>query len=176
MKALNGSCQSFQFTQVIEMSLIRNNLLLFIALIFVILSTLISLNIIYKPFSSTEELYVSGRTLFVKLQEPQDIQNIDNSNQKLISLRVEIINAASTELLLSINEKSADFLSLNGFSYDPLNPEEIDINIDELLWGNFKLNKNQMVEGNLVFKVNNSFVPKTFEWIESDRVIINFSQ
>ena len=82
------------------MSLIRNNLLLFIALIFVILSTLISLNIIYKPFSSTEELYVSGRTLFVKLQEPQDIQNIDNSNQKLISLRVEIINAASTELLL----------------------------------------------------------------------------
>ena len=101
--------------QVIKMSLIRNNLLIFIALIFVILSTLISLNIIYKPFNSTEELYVSGRTLYVKLQEPQDIKNIANSNQKLISLKVEIINAASTELLLSINEKSADFLSLNGF-------------------------------------------------------------
>ena len=74
--------------QVIKMSLIRNNLLLLIALIFVILSTLISLNIIYKPFNSTEDLYVSGRTLFVKLQEPQDIQNIPSSNQKLISLKV----------------------------------------------------------------------------------------
>tara|TARA_A100001011_G_C14222757_1_gene805184 strand:+ start:93 stop:584 length:492 start_codon:yes stop_codon:yes gene_type:complete len=162
--------------QVIKMSLIRNNLLLFITLIFVFLSTLISLNIIYKPFNSTEDLYVSGRTLFVKLQEPQDIQNIANSNDKLISLKVEIINAASTELLLSINEKSADFLSVNGFSYDPLNPEEIDLDVDDLLWGNFLLNKNQMVEGNLIFKVKNSFVPKTFEWIESDRVIINFSQ
>ena len=129
------------------MSLIRNNFLLFISLIFVILSTLISLNIIYKPFNSTEELYVSGRTLFVKLQEPQDIQNIASSNQKLISLKVEIINAASNELLLSINEKSADFLSVSGFSYDPLNPEEMDLNMDDLLWGNFKLNKNQMVEG-----------------------------
>ena len=158
------------------MSLIRNNFLLFISLIFVILSTLISLNIIYKPFNSTEDLYVSGRTLFVKLQEPQDIQNIASSNQKLISLKVEIINAASNELLLSINEKSADFLSVSGFSYDPLNPEEMDLNMNDLLWGNFKLNKNQMVEGNLVFKVKNSFVPKTFEWIESDRVIINFSQ
>ncbi len=162
--------------QVIKMSLIRNNLLLFITLIFVFLSTLISLNIIYKPFNSTEDLYVSGRTLFVKLQEPQDIQNIANSNDKLISLKVEIINAASTELLLSINEKSADFLSVNGFSYEPLNPEEIDLDVDDLLWGNFLLNKNQMVEGNLIFKVKNSFVPKTFEWIESDRVIINFSQ
>ena len=158
------------------MSLIRNNFLLFISLIFVILSTLISLNIIYKPFNSTEDLYVSGRTLFVKLQEPQDIQNIASSNQKLISLKVEIINAASNELLLSINEKSADFLSVSGFSYDPLNPEEMDLNMNDLLWGNFKLNKNQMVEGNLVFKVKNSFVPKTFEWVESDRVIINFSQ
>ena len=162
--------------QVIKMSLIRNNLLLFITLIFVFLSTLISLNIIYKPFNSTEDLYVSGRTLFVKLQEPQDIQNIANSNDKLISLKVEIINAASTELLLSINEKSADFLSVNGFSYEPLNPEEIDLDVDDLLWGNFLLNKNQMVEGNLIFKVKNSFVPKTFEWIESDRVIINFSK
>ena len=158
------------------MSLIRINFLLFISLIFVILSTLISLNIIYKPFNSTEDLYVSGRTLFVKLQEPKDIQNIASSNQKLISLKVEIINAASNELLLSINEKSADFLSVSGFSYDPLNPEEMDLNMNDLLWGNFKLNKNQMVEGNLVFKVKNSFVPKTFEWVESDRVIINFSQ
>ena len=162
--------------QVIKMSLVRNNLLLFITLVFVISSILISLNIIYKPFNSSEDLYVSGRTLFIKLQEPEDIQNITNSNQKIISLKVEIINAASTELLLSINEKSAEFLSLNGFSYDPLNPQEIDYEIEDPLWGNFKLNKNQMVKGNLIFKVNNSFIPKTFEWIGSDRVVINFNQ
>tara|TARA_S200000501_G_scaffold60281_1_gene50714 strand:+ start:1412 stop:1903 length:492 start_codon:yes stop_codon:yes gene_type:complete len=162
--------------QAIKMSLVRNYLLLFIALIFVISSTLISLNIIYKPFNSAEELYVSGRTLFIKLQEPRNIQNIANSNQKIISLKIEIINAASTELLLSINEKSADFLSVNGYSYDPLNPKEVDLKIDDPLWGNFKLNKNQMVKGNLIFKVKNSFEPKTFEWIGSDRVIINFSQ
>ena len=160
--------------QIIKMSFVRNNLLLFTTLIFVISSTLISLNIIYKPFNSTEELYVSGRTLFIKLHEPQDIETISNSNQKFISLKVEIINAASTELLLSINNKSAEFLSYEGFNYEPLNPSELNFQIDNTLWGNFKLKKNQMVKGNLIFKVKNSFLPKTFEWNGSDRVVINF--
>tara|TARA_E500000331_G_C17058433_1_gene627112 strand:- start:179 stop:670 length:492 start_codon:yes stop_codon:yes gene_type:complete len=162
--------------QIINMNMVRNNLLLFIALIFVISSILFSLNIIYKPFISSEELYVSGRTLFIKLQEPQDIENISNSDQKLISLEIEIINAASTELLLSINDKSADFLSTNGFNYEPTNPDDLNIEIDKSLWGNFKLSKNQMIKGNLIFKVKNSFTPKTFEWNESDRVVIKFSQ
>ncbi len=162
--------------QIIKMRLVRNNLLLFIAITFVIASTLISLSIIYKPFSSTQELYVSGRTLFIKLQEPKVVENITNTNQKFISLNVEIINAASTELLLSVNDKSADFLSEDGFNYEPLNPTELNLKIDNPLWGNFKLNKNQMVKGNLIFRVQKSFIPKTFEWIGSDRVVINFSQ
>ena len=70
--------------QITKMTNVRNNLLLFIALIFVFSSILISLNIVFKPFNSPEELYVSGRTLFIKLQEPKDIENISNSNQKLI--------------------------------------------------------------------------------------------
>lgn len=162
--------------QTTKMTTVRNNLLLFIALIFVFSSILISLNIVFKPFSSPEELYVSGRTLFIKLQEPKDIENVSNSNQKLISLEIEIINAASTELLLSINDKSADFLSVNGFNYKPTNPNELNIKIDRSLWGNFKLSKNQMIKGNLIFKVNDSFIPKTFEWNESDRVVIKFNQ
>ncbi len=162
--------------QIIKMRLVRNNLLLFIAITFVIGSILISLSIIYKPFSSTQELYVSGRTLFIKLQEPKVVENITNTNQKFISLNVEIINAASTELLLSVNDKSADFLSEDGFNYEPLNPTELNLKIDNTLWGNFKLNKNQMVKGNLIFRVQKSFIPKTFEWIGSDRVVINFSQ
>ena len=110
--------------QITKMATVRNNLLLFTAVIFVFSSILISLNILYKPFNSTDQLYVSGRTLYIKLQQPKDIEKVIITNQKLISLEVEIINAASTELLLSINDKSADFLSVNGFNYKPTNPDE----------------------------------------------------
>ena len=162
--------------QITKMATVRNNLLLFTAVIFVFSSILISLNILYKPFNSTDQLYVSGRTLYIKLQQPKDIEKAIITNQKLISLEVEIINAASTELLLSINDKSADFLSVNGFNYKPIDPEELNLKIDKPLWGNFKLSKNKKIKGNLIFKVKNSFKPKTFEWNESDRIIINFSQ
>ena len=162
--------------QITKMATVRNNLLLFTTVIFFFSSILISLNILYKPFSSTDQLYVSGRTLYIKLQQPKDIEKVIITNQKLISLEVEIINAASTELLLSINDKSADFLSVNGFNYKPTNPDELNIKIDRSLWGNFKLSKNQMIKGNLIFKVNDSFIPKTFEWNESDRVVIKFNQ
>ena len=53
---------------------------------------------------------------------------------------------------------------------------DINLNIEKPLWGSFKLSRNQMVKGNLFFKVNKTFDPQTFEWKESDRVIINFSQ
>ena len=77
---------------------------------------------------------------------------------------------------LFINDQSADLLSKDGYTYKPLNPNDINFNIEKPLWGSFKLSRNQMVKGNLFFKVNKTFDPQTFEWKESDRVIINFSQ
>ena len=74
--------------QITKMATVRNNLLLFTAVIFVFSSILISLNILYKPFSSTDQLYVSGRTLYIKLQQPKDIEKVIITNQKLISLEV----------------------------------------------------------------------------------------
>tara|TARA_Y100001935_G_C17146074_1_gene428060 strand:- start:253 stop:729 length:477 start_codon:yes stop_codon:yes gene_type:complete len=158
------------------MNYIKNNLLLFIALIFVFASFIVSLNIIFQPFKSSDYLYVAGKTLYIKLDEPTEISKDSGNNERLISINTEIINSASTELLISINEQSVGLLSVNGFTYSPLNPNNINIDINKPLWGSFKLSKNQMIKGNLIFKVKDSFEPKTFEWLESDRVIINFSQ
>ena len=158
------------------MNYIKNNLLLFIALIFVFASLLVSLNIIFQPFKSSDYLYVAGKTLYIKLDEPTEITKDSGNNEKLISINTEIINSASTELLISINEQSVGLLSVNGFTYSPINPNSLILDINKPLWGSFKLSKNQMIKGNLIFKVKGSFEPKTFEWLESDRVIINFSQ
>ena len=158
------------------MNYIKNNLLLFIALIFVFASLLVSLNIIFQPFKSSDYLYVAGKTLYIKLDEPTEITKDSGNNEKLISINTEIINSASTELLISINEQSVGLLSVNGFTYSPINPNSLSLDINKPLWGSFKLSKNQMIKGNLIFKVKGSFEPKTFEWLESDRVIINFSQ
>ena len=140
------------------MKFIRNNLLLFTSIFFVIASFLISITIIFQPFNSTEDLYVSGRTLFIKLNQPEQLQEFSNDSSKIISINAE------------------DLLSKDGYTYKPLNPNDINFNIEKPLWGSFKLSRNQMVKGNLFFKVNKTFDPQTFEWKESDRVIINFSQ
>ena len=158
------------------MKLIKNNFLLLTAIIFVIISVFISINIIYQPFNTSSNLYVSGRTLFIKLSKPEQLQDPSSDSSKIIFINTEVINAASGEILLLIDDQSADLLSKDGFTYKPLNPNELDLNIEKPLWGSFKLSRNQMVKGNLFFKVNKTFDPLTFEWKESDRVIINFSQ
>ena len=158
------------------MKFIKNNLLLLTSIAFVFASILISISIIFQPFNSSSDLYVSGRTLFIKLNQPEQLQEYSNNSNKIIFINTEVINAASGEILLLINDKSVDLLSKDGFTYKPLNPSEIDFNIQKPLWGSFNLSRNQMVKGNLFFKVNKTFEPQSFEWKESDRVIINFSQ
>ena len=158
------------------MKFIKNNLLLLTSIIFVFASVLISISIILQPFNSSSDLYVSGRTLFIKLNQPEQLQEYSNNSNKIIFINTEVINDASGEILLLINDQSVDLLSKDGFTYKPLNPSEIDFNIQKPLWGSFNLSRNQMVKGNLFFKVNKTFEPQTFEWKESDRVIINFSQ
>ena len=158
------------------MKFIKNNLLLLTSIAFVFASILISISIIFQPFKSSSDLYVSGRTLFIKLNQPEQLQEYSNNSNKIIFINTEVINAASGEILLLINDQSVDLLSKDGFTYKPLNPSEIDFNIQKPLWGSFNLSRNQMVKGNLFFKVNKTFEPQTFEWKESDRVIINFSQ
>ena len=158
------------------MKFIKNNLLLLTSIAFVLASILISISIIFQPFNSSSDLYVSGRTLFIKLNQPEQLQEYSNNSNKIIFINTEVINAASGEILLLINDQSVDLLSKDGFTYKPLNPSEIDFNIQKPLWGSFNLSRNQMVKGNLFFKVNKTFEPQTFEWKESDRVIINFSQ
>ena len=158
------------------MKFIKNNLLLLTSIAFVFASILISISIIFQPFNSSSDLYVSGRTLFIKLNQPEQLQEYSNNSNKIIFINTEVINAASGEILLLINDQSVDLLSKDGFTYKPINPSEIDFNIQKPLWGSFNLSRNQMVKGNLFFKVNKTFDPQTFEWKESDRVIINFSQ
>ena len=158
------------------MKFIKNNLLLLTSIAFVFASILISIFIIFQPFNSSSDHYVSGRTLFIKLNQPEQLQEYSNNSNKIIFINTEVINAASGEILLLINDQSVDLLSKDGFTYKPLNPSEIDFNIQKPLWGSFNLSRNQMVKGNLFFKVNKTFEPQTFEWKESDRVIINFSQ
>ena len=158
------------------MKFIKNNLLLLTSIIFVLASVLISISIILQPFNSSSDLYVSGRTLFIKLNQPEQLQEYSNNSNKIIFINTEVINAASGEILLLINDQSVDLLSKDGYTYKPLNPNEINFNIQKPLWGSFNLSRNQMVKGNLFFKVNKTFEPQTFEWKESDRVIINFSQ
>ena len=158
------------------MKFIKNNLLLLTSIAFVFASILISISIIFQPFNSSSDLYVSGRTLFIKLNQPEQLQEYSNNSNKIIFINTEVINAASGEILLLINDQSVDLLSKDGLTYKPLNPSEMDFNIQKPLWGSFNISRNQMVKGNLFFRVNKTFEPQTFEWKESDRVIINFSQ
>ena len=119
-------------------------------------------------------LFNLTQNIMKKLKLPVGI--FPKSEIRKIAEDHNLINAASGEILLLINDKSVDLLSKDGFTYKPLNPSEIDFNIQKPLWGSFNLSRNQMVKGNLFFKVNKTFEPQTFEWKESDRVIINFSQ
>ena len=64
------------------MKFIKNNLLLLTSIAFVFASILISISIIFQPFNSSSDLYVSGRTLFIKLNQPEQLQEYSNNSKQ----------------------------------------------------------------------------------------------
>ena len=104
------------------MKFIKNNLLLLTSIAFVFASILISISIIFQPFTSSSDLYVSGRTLFIKLNQPEQLQEYSNNSNKIIFINTEVINAASGEILLLINDHyllsihSSNSLLINRYS------------------------------------------------------------
>ena len=176
------------------MKLTSNKLLIVFAIISVLGSMLITFFLLFDPFDKSDSLYVSGRTLYIKAYEPVIVENYkflgsENSESsikspegyKLAILNLEITNAASSDVRIISNEESSEFMSINGFTYKPINPFELssnsqnqNTNLPSPIWGSYTLNIKEKLKGFLIFQVKESFQPKKFEWNASDRVVISF--
>lgn len=172
---------------------ISNKILMLIALLAMLISVVITLGIVFDPFENNDPLYVSGKTLFVKIYEPVkydsvdyslvnssgDIYNIKSSeNREIILIDIEITNGASSEIRFNVDEKAADLLSLTGYTYYPVNPSNgskiTDYNdlYGYPIWGQYILKQNEKLKGFLIFMVDKKISPKRFNWLASDNVLI----
>ena len=175
------------------MKKISNKILLSFASLATILSIAITLIIVLNPFENIDPLYVSGKALFIKIYEPvkQDstsysldissdiIFNIKpKRNEEILLIDIEITNGASSEIRFNVDEKAADLLSKDGYTYYPVNPSvgtKIAGN-EELygypIWGKYILKQNEMLRGFLIFMVSKNSNPERFNWLASDNVLI----
>ncbi len=175
------------------MEKISNKILLFFALLAIIISTIITIVIVINPFENNDPLYVSGKTLFIKIYEPiiqdstsyslitspNNILNIkSNENEDILLIDIEITNGASSEIRFNVDEKAADLLTENGYTYYPLNPlngTKISLYNEVYgypIWGQYILKQNEKLKGFLIFKVDKNSNPERFNWLASDNVII----
>lgn len=163
---------------------------------------LISLMTVFKP-ESGDPLYVAGRTLWIRAEEPKGQEYIvyngadsegnihtwamkpaDEVNNELVYVKVTLINQTSGTVNLVIDEKSVTLLDENRKTYSP-----IDTIINAYaakstplynvpgfipMWGSLQLNEGEQVAGMMVFEMPENSGFAEIRWRASDSATINY--
>jgi hypothetical protein len=163
---------------------------------------LISLMTVFKS-DGADPLYVSGRTLWIRAEEPKQQQYItyqgadregtlynwamkpdDEVNNELVYIKVTLINQTSGTVNIVVDEGAATLLDGNRASYEPLN--SIDraysaepapkFSVPEFvpMWGSIKLNSGEQVVGMMVFELPANSTYTELRWSASDSATIRY--
>jgi hypothetical protein len=163
---------------------------------------LISLMTVFKP-ESGDPLYVRGRTLWIRAEEPkgQDyivyngadsegtiqtwaMKPVDEVLNELVYVKVTLINQTSGTVNLVIDEKAATLLDGDLKTYLPVNTittayaaeSTLQYNVPGFIpmWGSLKLNEGQQVVGMMVFEMPKGSSFTEIRWIASDSASIKY--
>jgi hypothetical protein len=163
---------------------------------------LVSMWTVFKS-DGTDSLYVAGRTLWIRSEEPKtqqlivyqgadtngDIHNWgmkpeDEVNNELVYVKVTLYNQSSGSVSLVIDEQAAGLLDGDRNVYDPINTvartyqTELapQFNVPEFIpmWGTVKLNTAEQVSGMLVFELPKGSSVSELRWDASDSAIIRY--
>ena len=174
----------------------------FTAFSVVLAVVMISLMTVFKD-EGGDPLYVAGRTLWIRAEEPKQQQYItytgadvdgtvynwamkplDEANNELTYVKVTLINQTSGTVNLVVDESSVTLLDGDRADYEPLNTIESVYTAESApqynvpgfipLWGTVKLNGGEQVSGMMVFEMPRGSSFTELRWTASDSATIKY--
>ncbi|MBN4064296.1 hypothetical protein JYU04_01020 [Dehalococcoides mccartyi] len=163
---------------------------------------LISLMTVFKS-DGVDPLYVAGRTLWIRAEEPKQQQYItytgadidgtihnwamkpdDEADNELVYIKVTLINQTSGTVNIVVDEKSATLLDSNLITYRPIDTISSAYSAESVpkynvpgfvpLWGSVKLNGSEQVAGMLVFELPRGSSYSELRWAATDSASIKY--
>jgi hypothetical protein len=163
---------------------------------------LISLMTVFKP-ESGDPLYVAGRTLWIRAEEPrgQDfivyngadaegavrtwaMKPVDEANNELVYVKITLINQTSGTVNLVIDEKAVTLLDGNRKTFTPVNTintayaaestKEYNVPGFVPMWGSLTLNESEQVAGMMVFEMPRNSSFTEIRWTATDSATIKY--
>jgi hypothetical protein len=150
-----------------------------------------------------DPLYVAGRTLYIRAEEPKQQQFIsyqgvdtmgtvynwamkpeDEANNELVYVKVTLNNETSGTVNLIVDETSSTLMDGNRVRYDPVDTISRAYTSEPAprytvpefvpIWGTVKLNSGEQVTGMMVFDMPRGSSFSEFRWAASDSVTIRY--
>lgn len=150
-----------------------------------------------------DPLYVSGRTLWMRVSNPLitpavHFQNQDvtggvsnfaisqpDSGTQFVVIQVTLINQQSAEVLVVVDRNAAEITTADGLTVFPINSVERSVNVEALdarfvypgfvpLWDTVNLPSGQQVTGMLVFEIPTGQKVKELRWQATDSMIVRY--
>jgi len=150
-----------------------------------------------------DPLYVAGRTLWIRAEEPKQQQFItyqgtdtsgkvynwamkpeDEANNELVYVKITLINQTSGTVNLVVDESSSNLLDSKRTSYKPIDTlaraytaePAPRYSVPEFvpMWGTVKLNANEQVTGMMVYEMPRGSSFSELRWKASDSVSIRY--
>jgi len=163
---------------------------------------IISMMTVFKS-EGGDPLYVAGRTLWIRSEEPKQQQFItyqaadtegtlynwamkpeDDSNNELVYVKITLINQTSGTVNLVVDEKSSTLMDGNKRTYKPINTISRAYTAEAAprytvpgfvpMWGTVKLNGGEQVIGMMVFELPRGSSFSELRWNASDSVTIRY--
>ncbi len=163
---------------------------------------LVSLMTVFKS-EGGDPLYVAGRTLWIRAEEPKQQLYItytgadlngtvynwamkpdDEDNNELVYIKITLINQTSGTVNLVIDEAAATLLDGNRTSYKPIdtisraytaeNAPKYSVPGFVPMWGSVKLNSGEQVVGMLVFELPSGSSYSELRWAAADSAVIRY--
>ena len=147
----------------------------------------------FNPFEGGPELYVSGRTLYLRSELPQVQQHVEydapiasgeiirwavspsGDGTELVIVEITVINASSGAVKMSVDRDAAELRIAESVGIKPVNILDRSYSVEEqasrwfipdfrAMWGSYTLNRGEQLSGHLIFEAPLGSEFSEFRW------------
>ena len=158
----------------------------------------------FEPFEGGPELYVSGRTLYLRSELPKVQRHIEydapistgevvrwaisptGDGTDLVVVEVTLINATSGAVQMVVDRDAAELRIADSVGVKPVNLLERSYSVEvdpssrwyipdfRAMWGSYTLNRNEQLSGHMVFEAPTGSEFSEFRWAAGDSPRVSY--
>ena len=158
----------------------------------------------FEPFAGGPELYVSGRTLYLRSELPKVQQHVEydaptsdgqvirwavspaGDGTDLVIVEVTVINATSGAVQMVVDRDAAELRIVDSVGVKPIDMLDRSYTVEvnpssrwfvpdfRVMWGSYTLNRNEQLSGHLVFEVPSGSEFSEFRWAAGDSPRVSY--